>query len=129
MGEPLRLSVPTQGVHFSFEKLYANQSPRPAGFSMGYTSMEGNRLGLAASLLGVVVLWIAIVAIGGYHERVPRAAAVALLVVGVASVVAAIGYMGTDPAPAAALALVVAAAIGIWLGARRYAGRRTAGTD
>jgi hypothetical protein len=126
MGEPLRLSVPSQGVHFSFEKLYANQSPRAATFSLGYTSMQGNRIGLGASLLGVVLLWLAIVAIGGRRKTLPRSAALVVLVTGVGMLVAAIGYMGTGPTPAAALALIIAAGLGIWLAARRVLDWRAA---
>jgi hypothetical protein len=119
MGEPLRLSVPSQGIHYAFEKLYANQSPRGATFSLGYASAEGARLGLALSLLGVVLLWLAIVAIGGRRVPMPRSAALTVLVVGVASLLGAIGYLGTSPAPAAALALIIAAGLGIWLAVQR----------
>ncbi len=119
MGEPLRLSVPSQGIHFAFEKLYANQSPQAATFSLGYASAEGSRLALALSLLGVALLWLAIVAIGGRRVPMPRSAALAVLVAGVAMLLAAIGYLGASPAPAAALALIIAAGLGIWLAVRR----------
>ena len=130
LGEPLRLSVPSQGIHYAFEKLYANQSPQAATFSLGYASAHGNRLGLALSLLGVVLLWLAIVAIGGRRVPMPRSAALAVLVVGVGMLLAAIGYLGTSPAPAAALALVVAAGLGIVLAVQRlrdWHGLRAAG--
>jgi len=119
MGEPLRLSVPSQGIHFAFEKLYANQSPQAATFSLGYASAEGSRLALALSLLGVALLWLAIVAIGGRRVPMPRSAALAVLVAGVAMLLAAIGYLGASPAPAATLALIIAAGLGIWLAVRR----------
>ncbi len=126
MGEPLRLSVPSQGLHYAFEKLYANQSPRGATFSLGYASAKGSRLALALSLLGVVLLWLAIVAIGGRRVAMPRAAALAVLVAGVGMLLAAIGYLGTSPAPAAALALGLAMALGIWLAVRRLLDWRVA---
>jgi len=119
LGEPLRLSVPSQGIQYAFEKLYANQSPQAATFSLGYASAEGNRLGLALSMLGVVLLWLAIVAIGGRRVPMTRSAALAVLVAGVALLLAAIGYLGTNPAPAAALALVVAVLLAIWLAVQR----------
>jgi hypothetical protein len=126
LGEPLRLSVPSQGIHYAFEKLYANQSPQAASFSLGYASAEGNRLGLALSLLGVVLVWLAIVAIGGRRVPMPRGAALAVLVLGVAMLLAAVGYLGTKPAPAAAMALVIAAVLGVWLAAQRLRGWRSA---
>jgi hypothetical protein len=119
MGEPLRLSVPNQGIHYAFEKLYANQSPRDATFSLGYASAGGARLALALSLLGVLLLWLAIVAIGARRAFMPRPAALTGLVAGVAMLLAAIGYLGASPAPAAALALIIAAGLGIWLALRR----------
>ena len=119
MGEPLRLSVPSQGIHYAFEKLYANQSPRDATFSLGYASAGGARLGLALSLLGVLLLWFAIVAIGGRRVSLPRSAALTVLVAGVGMLLAAIVYLGASPAPAAALALIIAAGLGIWLALRR----------
>ncbi len=124
LGEPLRLSVPSQGIQFAFEKLYANQSPRAATFSLAYASAQGNRLGLALSLLGVVLLWLAIVAIGGRRVPLPRSAALGVLVAGVGMLLAATGYLGASLTPAAALAMVIAAGLGIWLGVQRLVGWR-----
>ena len=126
MGEPLRLSVPSQGIHYAFEKLYANQSPQAAVFSLRYASAQGSRLGLALSLLGVVLLWLAIVAIGGRRVPIPRYAAVGVLVAGVVMLLAAIGYLGTRPEPAAVLALVIALGVGVWLAVQRLLGWRAA---
>ena len=119
MGEPLRISVPSQGIHYAFEKLYANQSPQAATFSLGYASAEGNRLGLGSSLLGVVLVWLAIVAIGGQRLRMARGVALAALVLGIAMLLAAVAYLGTNPAPAAVLALLIALALGLWLAGQR----------
>jgi hypothetical protein len=126
LGEPLRLSVPSQGIHYAFEKLYANQSPQAATFSLGYASVEGNRLGLALSLLGAVLLWLAIVAIGGRRVPMSRSTALGVLVAGVGMLLAAIGYLGTSPAPAATLALVIAVLLGIWLAVQRLRDWRAA---
>jgi hypothetical protein len=128
LGEPLRLSVPSQGIHYAFEKLYANQSPQAATFSLGYASADGHRLGLGLGLLGVVLVWFAIVAIGSRRARVPRTAALAILVAGVAMLLVAIGYLGASPAPPATLALVIAMALGIWLAIRRILDWRAART-
>lgn len=51
----LSVSVPTQGVHFSFSKLYANQSDENAWFRIDYVSAEavytGQWLGFGAAML------------------------------------------------------------------------------
>jgi len=120
LGEPLRLSVPSQGVHFAFEKLYANQSPRAATFSLGYASAGGHRLGLGLSLLGVLLIWIAIVAIGGRRVAMSRTAALAVLAIGVGLLAAAVAYLGTSPTPAAAMALIIAVALCAWLAVQRF---------
>ena len=56
MGQALRLSVPTQGIHFAFEKLYASQSDEVPWFAVQYTSHEGYHLGLLAGAAGVVLI-------------------------------------------------------------------------
>jgi hypothetical protein len=126
LGEPLRLSVPSQGIHYAFEKLYANQSPQAATFSLGYASAGGNRLGLGLSLLGVLLVWLAIVAIGGRRLPMSRIAALTVLVIGVGMLLAAVAYLGTSPTPAAAMALIIAMALGVWLAVQRFIHWRTA---
>ncbi len=108
MGQPLRIVVPTQGIQFAFEKLYANQSPEEAGFSLRYASDDANLLGLLASALGTLLVWAAILAFAGRWIRLPRAAAAGLLAAGVALLGGSLGYLGTTPVPASALALVIA---------------------
>lgn len=58
--EPLRITVPTSGVHYTFEKLYANQFDRQAWFSLPYASTGGAVAGQTANLLGVFLLWLGI---------------------------------------------------------------------
>ncbi len=114
MGQPLRIVVPTQGIHFAFEKLYANQSDEAAGFSLRYVSAGINIAGLLVSALGAGLLWLGIVAIGSRKVRLPRRGVVALLGLGAATLLVTLGYLGTSPLPASALALVLALALGIW---------------
>lgn len=114
MGQPLRLSVPAQGVHFAFEKLYANQSREEAGFSIRYLSAEANQAGLLASGLGVLLIWLGIAAIASRRVLLPRGIAVASLVAGLAILIGTIGYLGTSPIVASAVALVVPFLWGLW---------------
>jgi len=129
IGRPLRINVPTQGIHYAFEKLYANQSPRDATFSIRYTSAEGNRLGLATSGLGALLVWAGILALGIRRPPLGRSTALATIGAGVVLLVAAIGYLGTSPVPASAIALAVAVAVSLWLGVarlRRWLSERSA---
>jgi hypothetical protein len=126
MGQPLRLSVPNQGIHYAFEKLYANQSPQAPAFSMRYASVEGNRLGLALSALGTLLVWIAIVALGSGRVNLPRSTALAVLVAGMGMLLAAVGYLGTSPLPASMLALAIGVALGLWLVVQRVRDWRSA---
>lgn len=119
MGQPLRLSVPTRGVHFAFEKLYANQSPEDATFSIRYTSVAGNRLALWASAIGILLLWFGILALGGKWLRISRGMGIISIVGGVTALIAAIGPLGASPVLASGLTLLVAMSLGIWLGAQR----------
>ena len=58
--EPLRITVPTSGVHYAFEKLYANQSDHDAWFSVPYSSAGGAFAGQLANLLGIALFWTGI---------------------------------------------------------------------
>ncbi|MEM7226433.1 MAG: hypothetical protein AAF495_25900 [Pseudomonadota bacterium] len=114
MGQPLRISVPSQGIRFAFEKLYANQSPEAAEFSIRYLSAETNSLGLAASVLGTVLLWLGLAALVSRRVRVPRSLAVLSVVLGVSILIGVLGVLGTDPLLAAALSLIIAALLVVW---------------
>ncbi len=109
MGQPLRITVPTQGVQFSFEKLYANQSPQAAQFAVRYTSQDLNRVSLAASLVGVLVFFAGIVLL--LRRRINRPLAIAVLAAGAFTVLAAVGYFGSNPLPATGLAAVLGLAL------------------
>ncbi len=56
--EPLYINVPTSGIHYAFEKLYANQSGQEAWFSIGYATARGALLGQVANFLGISLFWV-----------------------------------------------------------------------
>lgn len=114
MGQPLRLSVPAQGVHFAFEKLYANQSRDEAEFSVRYLSGEANQISLLASGVGALVVWLGIAAIANRRVALPRRAIGAVLLVGVGILIVTIGYLGTSPVAASVVALVVPLLWAFW---------------
>lgn len=123
-GQPLRIIVPTQGIQFSFEKLYANQSAEDASFSLHYVSADANMAALFVSALGTVLIWIGIVVLATRHGRKARQVAVGSLVVGLVLLLATIGYMGTNPLLASVLTLAIAALWAIKWGLQRLQDRR-----
>jgi hypothetical protein len=120
MGQPLRITVPTQGIRFAFEKLYANQSSEEAAFSIGYVSAGANQLGLLLSAVGTVLLWIGIVAVASPRVRLPRQGTIASIVSGVGLLIFTIGYLGISLVLASSLALLIAAVVAAWWGIRRW---------
>lgn len=67
--EPLRLVVPTAGMHFAFEKLYANQGDRDAGFVLPYASGSGRTLGSLVLILGLALLIYGVVLLSKGQRR------------------------------------------------------------
>jgi len=124
MGQPLRISVPTQGIQFAFEKLYANRSADDATFSIRYVSSSTNHIGLLLSVSGVALLWIGVLAIGGRRIRLSRSATIVCNLTAVALLVASIGYLGTSPVPASLLALAIALVLALWWAAQRWRSHR-----
>ena len=130
MGQPLRINVPAQGIRFTFEKLYASQSPEDAGYAIRYVSSEVNLVGLLFSVLGAVLLWVAVAALAGGRIPVRRQGAMVIVGVGVVLLIGAIGYLGTSPIPASILSVFIAMMLGLsavvqrilaWRRARRAA--------
>jgi hypothetical protein len=120
MGQPLRITVPTQGIQFAFEKLYANQSSEAAAFSIGYVSAGANQLGLLLSAVGTVLLWIGIVAVASPRVRLPRLGTMAAIAAGVGLLILTIGYLGISLVPASSLALLIAAVVAGWWSIGRW---------
>jgi hypothetical protein len=120
MGQPLRITVPTQGVQFAFEKLYANQSDEEAAFSLQYISERGNQLGVVASAAGTLLLWLGIAGLASRRIRLPRPGILASVVLGVAVLVGTIGFLGTSPVVASILSLALAALLALWTAVQRW---------
>lgn len=113
--QPLQITVPTQGIHFAFEKLYANQATEDPQFSIRYASMGAGRVGGMLSVLAVVLIWMGIVALGSRRIRLPKYVAITLLVLGIAMLIAAIGPVGSSFLLPSALTLLIALAIAVWI--------------
>ncbi len=129
--EPLRLTVPTSGLHFAFEKLYANQSAdEPAEFELPYASGVGTRTGWWMSLAGTALFWLALVALV-LRERLavkPRNALIAMGA-GLAVAVFMIEYYHVSTMPSIVLSVVAVLALGGWFVRELLAERRAEAED
>jgi hypothetical protein len=67
--DPLRISVPTAGVHYAFEKLYTNQSDQDTWIALPYASAAGAVGGRVASALGAFLFWLGL---GVFFRPDPR---------------------------------------------------------
>lgn len=95
MGKPLRMTVPQQGIQYSFEKLYANQSDTVAGFKIRYASSGGNYVGLLISVISVLMIWLVIFSLR--TSAVKAQWLIPLLLVGVAGLFLSLVYLKSNP--------------------------------
>jgi hypothetical protein len=112
--------VPQRGIHFAFEKLYATQAPEDPYVRIGYTSASGYRLGELLGLIGILVVWAGIFALGSTRVRVPRRAAFAGIGAGGLMVLTAIGPLGASVMMVAVLALMLAAGFAVYRSLPRF---------
>jgi hypothetical protein len=56
--QPIRIRVPSSGVRFSFEMLYANQTLGAVAIAIPYSSEGSADLGLFLALAGTVLFWL-----------------------------------------------------------------------
>lgn len=102
-GKPLRMKVPQQGLKYSFEKLYANQSETLASFEIRYSSSQGNLTGLILSLLSVVLIWVSIFMLSNSKKNLQKRS-LPLLIIGILGIITSIAYLNISIKPAATLA-------------------------
>ncbi len=117
--EPLKINVPTSGIHFVFEKIYANQSDEDAWFSISYTSGSGGLITLLLALAGTIMAWLAIVRIvtkGQEQVNIPVLGTV--IIVGTSIVFVSINFFGAGYLPP----IIVSLGFLIW-GGYKYKGR------
>ncbi len=113
----MRLTVPTAGVHFGFEKLYANQSDQEAWFELPYASPSGAILGQSISLLGTLLFWLGI---GLYlRHAARRVTAVSISAAGFLLASVAVGVYHVSATPTLWVSLVLLLAVAAFYG-RRY---------
>ncbi len=122
--QPLQIQVPSSGVHFALEKLYANQADEAASVSIPYTSDFGATLGQAIALLGTALFWAGLWAAWRDEAPLGRRGALALSGAGLLLLLLPVGYLQTSPMPPLALSLLALVAAAALLGRDRIASRR-----
>ena len=108
--QPLQIDVPSSGIHYAFEKLYANQAEEDAAFSIPYTSDLGAAFGQAIALLGTALFWTGLWMAWRREGPLTRRRALALAGGGLVLLLGPIGYLQTSATPP--LLLSLAALIG-----------------
>jgi hypothetical protein len=107
---PLQLNVPTTGIRYSFQKLYANQGNERAYFSIGYTAGIGAAMPLLAILLGTALVWYGVYLLS--TKSLVNSASSFAGGAGILGLV--IGYFGASPKPALYFSgLIVLVAVGV----------------
>ncbi|MBN2495727.1 MAG: hypothetical protein JXR96_14130 [Deltaproteobacteria bacterium] len=83
----LPIDVPRRGVHYSFERLFANRGQERSSFSMHYTTSEASTAGGVVLMLGIFLLAALIAMRLGLARRPAAGMAAVLLVVAALAIV------------------------------------------
>lgn len=125
-GEPLHIELPTQGILYRFAKLYANQSPEPARFTLSYVHPAAGFAGLWLSLLATFVIWAGIAKMGSGSFFAPERSATVqvpqkrnltpflpwlLITAGTVVLAMSLTLLGASPMPPSVLSVVLATAL------------------
>ncbi|NMB75542.1 MAG: hypothetical protein GYA21_10490 [Myxococcales bacterium] len=106
---PLRMDVPTHGIHFRFEKLFANQGEEDSRFSIHYST--GAAHGTGGLLLFFAVLWLGLAGLGAaglVRKRLSRVLAALLSLGAVVVAVVSVAVLNASVAWGVAGAIVAA---------------------
>jgi hypothetical protein len=113
--DPLRIEVPKAGIHYAFEKLYANQADQDAWIALPYASTGGALLGRLLAVVGTLAFWLGLATYGRLDPRLPWLSPRASAVIAGAGVLVLISVgrygVGLVPALLLSLALLGAAAM------------------
>lgn len=108
---PPRIHVPASGIHYRFEKLYANQALGDAWIAIPYATAGGTWLGQMGVLGGMGLLGIGVFLYRRREERASRRRALGIAGVGFLLVVYVLGRYPLSSVPAVVLLVVVAAVL------------------
>ena len=91
-------------MHYSFEKLYANQSDIVANFKINYASEKSNQLGMVISIVSVILIWIGIFLLR-MNSTSNRIIAV-VITLGVLGLLTSVAFIQSQIKPAFSIALI-----------------------
>jgi hypothetical protein len=91
---PLQVEVPRRGVHFQFEKLFANRGDERSRFSIRYSTAAAGRSGDGLLILGGLAMAFALLSMLGAGRRIPRGAAAGLAAGGLVASIIAVWLLG-----------------------------------
>ncbi len=106
---PLRITVPANGVHFSFRKLYANQGDIDANVTIPYSTTSGTTFGQLVSFAAMALLWLGGWMLSTGSDRLTRRAQLALVSTGGIVLAVAAGVYHVSLIPALLISLAMAA--------------------
>jgi hypothetical protein len=114
--DPLRISVPTAGIHYAFEKLYANQSDQDAWIALPYASSGGAIIGRLFGALGTLLFWLGLATFLRLDPRLPSASPRTSLGLASAGLLALIGVSryGVGMVPALLVSIAVVADVAMF---------------
>ncbi len=112
VAEPLLIHVPTTGIRYRFEKLYANQADVEAYVAIPYASSSGVFMGQLVCILGAGLLWMAGWLSWTRDERFSKRARILLGLAGALIVVVATGAYHVSVVPSLLLSIAGAAFLG-----------------
>ncbi len=105
--EPLRIAVPSDGWHYAFKKLYANQGDETAWFTLAYASGGGAKAGSWFSLIGTGLLWLGLGLLLKPHPSITRNISFAMLASGAIIMIITLGFLHVSATPAVVLSMLV----------------------
>ena len=117
--EPLRIDVPASGVHFGFEKLYANQSDEDSRFTIPYASRVGAAIGTMASLVGGLLLLAGLALRWSGPQGIDVRVGPICVLLGITTIVVTVFFFRVSVMPVAILAIVGLAVGVLWQKRRR----------
>ncbi|MBN2358655.1 MAG: hypothetical protein JXR83_04330 [Deltaproteobacteria bacterium] len=110
----LRVSVPTSGLLYAFEKLYANRSDQAAAFTISYSSALGAVTAQLLGLIGAVLLWGGGAMTLRRGRRRQRAAGAAIAGLGALVIAVGAGHFGAGLTTALVASALIGAALLGW---------------
>ncbi|MAZ66582.1 MAG: hypothetical protein CMF25_05685 [Kangiellaceae bacterium] len=104
------IAVPSQGVHFQLEQLYASESGEVPTFSISYTSEEGVTFGSLLTIVGTLLLWLGLSVLLLRPARVSATMAAGLMATGAIATAVAFSYLAS-PTSLASLTSIICLAV------------------